>query len=314
MVYGGNGGVTPLVLLGLRVNGGSTQLLGVPNAGGGSTTVIVSGGRTVTTTAGASEVTVTRVPDKDTDTIPSDVDFEQFINGTFSIHTTRVTGSVTLVSLATQSSPDNPNLAGGNIQPNNDGPSSNGVPLAAVISIVLGLLLVIACLVAFLFYKRSKRQSMAGLYTNIEKRSPLIPTPAASIDTSRHSPLSPTEASLGHPQTPSLGPSASLFSGLSSDPTITTLDNQSGNSAQSSLEPVRKQRVPATPAPPVTPFNQPNRKEREARESELASGEMTPPQTPVLVHEDSGLRIRPPPLSSLPPCPPSEVPPMYTPI
>ena len=219
-------------------------------------------------------------------------------------------------------------------QANNQGRSSKGIPVGAVIGIVLGILLVFTCIALFLFYrrKRQKSEKAIGKGSSANMEQWISSSHAPSVVTSWQSgPTSITRGTVGTTRAPSVGPSISVFSdggvsrtteghnGQLSSPsnTISTWDHQSSITAQSSgLEPIRKARI--NPVPSTTSNQSPSEdKDAEARETEPSvAGSSSPPNSPpmpVLVHEDSGLRMWSQSTPTVPAYALSEVPPMYTP-
>ena len=234
-------------------------------------------------------------------------------------------GSLIEVTTTSSSSVDNPTPSTYSQSTNNTQPSK-GVRTGAIIGIVLGVLLFLACIIASILYARRRRRKAAVqewtkpmFEPGIDPFARLPASQSSLISTSARSPpLSPTGATLA-PSFSVLSLQDSRLDRANEDSTHYGTTGHFRRSAISNrsltLEPARKQRVPQSP--PTSPFNQfqPDRKEREAMEFNVVSDDPQSPSMSVPMHEDSGFWVSAQPRStrSIPSSAFSEVPPMYTP-
>ncbi|KAF5319006.1 hypothetical protein D9611_012700 [Ephemerocybe angulata] len=302
VIYQGGTNLTPLVLGNLVVDGGTTELLGTASSSGDSgngssggassiTTVVKDG--TTTTTAVGSSITVTKISDADSDILPNADNAENLVNGTLTIQTgtPTFTGGTTVYTLDA----DSQQVAGNpSDQATNGGTGSkdskgSGFPVAAIVGIVLGVLLLLLLGGVFLYWKRNRRS-----HRRYQHR---LPEGRPSITVSRDQ-VTPFEGYLSQGNLPvGAGPvmgmhksggtiatftsAGSLPAGTHTRPSFssgTPNESLAASSQSNSLQPVRKNRDPF-----ATPSSAPSD----------SGGERVPGASGsrVVLHEDSGIRM-----------------------
>ncbi|KAF6761831.1 hypothetical protein DFP72DRAFT_879768 [Ephemerocybe angulata] len=284
VTYQGGTNLTPLVLGNLVVDGGTTELLGTASSSGSSssdsgngssgeassiTTVVKDG--TTTTTAVGSSITVTKISDADSDVLPNADNAENLVNGTLTIQTgtPTFTGGTTVYTLDA----DSQQLAGNpSDQATNGGTGSkdskgSGFPVAAIVGIVLGVLLLLLLGGEFLYWKRNRRSHRRYQHQPPEGR------PSITVSQDQVIPFEgyPSQSNLP------IGAGPPVMGMHKSGGTIATFTS-AGSWQSNPLQPVRKNRDPF-----ATPSSAPS--DSGGERVPAASGSR------VVLHEDSGIRM-----------------------
>lgn len=323
VTYQGRTNLTPLVLINLLVDGASTQILGVPSSstGGGSSSGnggSGSGGETGGNGGGGASgpITVTMPVDVLNNDVPNADRHSDLISGTLEVHSTAHTseGSHTVYTIdpnalnANAGNPNDQGTASGSGPKNDQKP--DGFPIAGIVGIVLGFLLILALIGMFLFWRRAKRRRHLRLADGHENVQPFSSTTSHNGNASQRTSMAQTVDSYGvsgPAMQPADGYSATsaISQRLAPNRYTSNSDTTSdfSNSSSNLLQPVRKDRGAfENPMSAASPSSSTGNSTLAQGSGSSASGSAR-----LVVHEDSGLRM-PRPQSLV-----EDIPPQYTP-